>query len=355
MPIKVSVVNGTKRAGSMDILKYNLMNQTLPKSDFELIIVDELYEKRHDVVEEYFKGSGINLVQVNASKENHPKWKPWSWTFGRTKNLGLAYARGEVLVHCDDYWIFTPTTLEAIVAAWEEWGDQGVCVPMTVHFTHSNKVKSSFMQYSHARRQMWNERGGSDNLDTPPDTYISIYTEDFSNNPKIVKVANDEDELRCPAARVLGKMDEPRPDDIPRLKKWHVGETGGFKYWLSRHGAIWGLVMPVAASVRVNGVNDFLNGKWGSWGELNSRMHYAFNVRYVSTMNAMSCILHQIEWGYDNPRGLPRGPEGGENAGTPELMEAIARAEKGDCWAHNPWNLAEERAKAKHGVKTLIF
>ena len=350
MTIKISVALWTKRTGNIDIYKYNLMNQTFPKSDFEFIIVDELYEKRHDVIEEYFKGSGINLVHVNASKENHPKWKPWSWTATRSRNLALAYAKGEVLCLYDDYWYLTPKTLEAVWAAWDKWGIRGLCVPMMVPAYHCLVEKPVFVKYAKASREKWDERGGSDNLDAPPDTHISIYTEDFSEDSRPTLAPGWIDKGRNPA-KIVGEMRDPRPDDPPELKEHHAGEAGGFHYWKVPIANTGSMCVPVAQAVVVNGWNDCCNGNFGWEWEIDERMYPVFNHRHVSTRSAFVFNFQHAYWGFDNPIIL-----GKVNSPTSvNRISILSQLQRGFTWADNPFNMTNERLKVRRGEPTLIF
>lgn len=342
---KLSLALFTRRTGGIDVAKYNLLRQTF--RDFELLLVDELYEKRHTQVEKYFEGSGINLVHINASKEGHPVWKPWDFTVVRSQNMALTYATGELLVMNGDYWLMNPTALEAIWKAWEKWGRQGLTVLLSPHVRIFLDIKPSFRDYALKRKSGWKERGGSENLDAPPDTYISTYTQDFSTNPRIANPNVDE---RIPSARrefSYHDMRDPSPDDPPALKKHHAGSIGSFKYWIIGPGNAFSLIVPVEDAVKVNGWNHFFNGFWGKEEEINQRMNCAFKHRYLCTMAALAYNLPHNLWGADSPRHLGKGNR--------ENMEKVwEKMRQGEYWADNPFNIAEERRKLRETGKTDI-
>ena len=351
--VKISVGLIIKRAGGIDIAKYNMLSQTLPKDEFELIIVDELYEKRHDVVEEYFKGSGINLVHVNASKENHPKWKPWSWTVPRSMNLALVHATGQLLTICGDYWVYSPTTLECMLAAWEKWGTQGICVNLLYHSTHFLATNPLFKKYAGPRIGSWGKQGGSNNLDAPPATYISTFNKDFNEDPRYV-TKEEGDNVRAAICAITREMRDPRPDDPPEISYYHKGEAGRFKYWKAAVCGVWGFIVPVESAVKVNGWNDSFNDKWGAEGEIDSRMKYSDwdNHNYVCSTGAIAHHLPHEQWGADSPRALNKYNMGFEGSDSDLVLDKIR---KKDFWADNPFNMAEEREKVKRGEPTLIF
>lgn len=334
---KISVALVTKRPGGLDVAKYSLLQQTF--KDFELLIVDELYRKRREVVERYFQGSGFDFIHVDASKENHPRWKPWDFTVIRSYNLALVYARGELLMKIDDFWVLNPTALEATWKAWEAWGRQGIntlLVPAAKHFL---QIKPSFQQYVEGHP------GCGDYLDVPPDTYVSIYTQDFNENPQIQVTAVDD---RCPSVRVDGTMRDPNTSDPPDWRKLDAGAIGNFKYWTAAGHQAWALIAPVEDAVKVNGWDYSFCGKWGGEEEINQRMEYAFKQRYVRTTAAVAYqIPHDFEPGRLIESNL--GFQGCNKERTYEKLRA------GCFWVDNPFNIAEERQKVREGKKTVIF
>lgn len=345
---KISVVLLTKRTGGIDVARYSLVTQRFPKKDFEFILVDELHEKRAALVKEYFKGTGVKLVQVNASKERHPKWKPWEYTFGRSNNLGLLYAEGELLVFCGDYMLLCPTFLEAMWTAWEKWGRKGICVPISPHRETYHQYKPSLKEYCGKWRQIWDKRGGSSNLDAPPDTWISTYTKDFSEDPRVHGDIGHDQRFVTTKHCWYEEMRDPSPSDPPLLKEYHVGPAGRFNYWRMKAGDAFGCVVPVEDAVAVNGSDDSFNGYWGGWGEINIRMEKAFDHRYVYTLGCVYLSLPHRLWGWDNPRHL-----GKTNIATGGFKRAKQLAyDDGVTWADNPFNMAEERRRLRETGET---
>lgn len=343
---KISVALFTKRTGGIDVAKYGLVTQTF--KDFEFILLDELHEKRAALVKDYFKGTGVKLVQVNCSKERHPKWKPWDFTIGRSNNLGLLYAEGELLVFCGDYMLLCPTFLEAMWTAWEKWGRKGICVPISPHRETYHQFKPSLKGYCGKWRQIWDERGGSSNLDAPPDTWISTYTKDFSEDPRVHGDIGYDNRFLTTKPCWYEEMRDPSLSDPPLLKEYHVGPAGRFKYWRMKAGDAFGCVVPVEDAVAVNGWYDSFNGYWGGWAEINFRMEKAFDHRYVYTLGCIYLCLPHTLWGWDNPRHLGKTNSAVGNFGRAKQLAYV----DGITWADNPFNIAEERQRLRETGET---
>ena len=62
---KISILNITARHGGLDILRASLERQTI--KDFEVVIVDGLWEEREPQVKKYFKD--YDLIYVRESKK----------------------------------------------------------------------------------------------------------------------------------------------------------------------------------------------------------------------------------------------------------------------------------------------
>lgn len=62
--MKVSILCPVHRYGGLDMLFLGLENQTAPKFEWELILVDKLYKHRHHIVEDWAAKNDINAVHL---------------------------------------------------------------------------------------------------------------------------------------------------------------------------------------------------------------------------------------------------------------------------------------------------
>lgn len=99
----ISVVVPTMRVGGLDILFTGLHGQTF--KDFELVLVDGLYDKRKDIVQAAKRDFNVKHV----APINNPF--PIN-SFCRYANTGLVHARGQIVVFLVDYTWLPPNALE---------------------------------------------------------------------------------------------------------------------------------------------------------------------------------------------------------------------------------------------------
>jgi len=94
---KVSVITSTWRPGGIDVLFRGIADQTY--EDFEYILVDHRYEKRHEVVVSLAEEMGIrNFIHAPEHRRNGP------WYVGASGwNTGFLLAEGEVIIMLMDY------------------------------------------------------------------------------------------------------------------------------------------------------------------------------------------------------------------------------------------------------------
>jgi len=106
----------------------SLARQTLPKQEFEVIIVDRLKDIRKLDINRY--DMSIRHVKDKPSKwhgmkppEGFPsdRLAPFP-DVGNARNTGIIMARGEIVLFLDDTIMLSPTTLERVVRWWEEAG-----------------------------------------------------------------------------------------------------------------------------------------------------------------------------------------------------------------------------------------
>ena len=101
---KISVLDLTNRVGGMDILFESMKNQSF--QDFELIIVDAIYEKRKDVVAEKSKQYNFPVKHMPPNKNTFP-----IANYNNSMNTGLCAAEGEILYFTCDYAYMQKDTL----------------------------------------------------------------------------------------------------------------------------------------------------------------------------------------------------------------------------------------------------
>lgn len=96
--MRVSLVQITNKPGGIDILRDNLRRQTF--KDFEVVLIDELYDWREREVKDYLKEFNLKYVYT-VPKDNNDVWN-----FSKSMNAGLDVCAGEIIVSLQDYiWI----------------------------------------------------------------------------------------------------------------------------------------------------------------------------------------------------------------------------------------------------------
>lgn len=108
-------MNLTARHGGMDILKGSLERQIF--KDFELVIVDTLWEKREDKVKEYFKD--YNLTYVRQSKKREGAYS----NLAHADNEGFRACTGDLIVCVQDFIWMAPFALHKFWEAYQAYGD----------------------------------------------------------------------------------------------------------------------------------------------------------------------------------------------------------------------------------------
>jgi glycosyltransferase involved in cell wall biosynthesis len=101
----ISVVMPTMRPGGLDIVCSSLENQTF--KDFELVIVDNLYHYRKDLVAEKSKEYSFPIKHIPPMVDKFPIHSPSS-----TINTGIINTSGEVIIMTIDYKYFMPWCLQ---------------------------------------------------------------------------------------------------------------------------------------------------------------------------------------------------------------------------------------------------
>lgn len=106
---KVSVCSTAFRPGGIDILLAGMQQQTY--KDFEVILVDRRYERRHDSVVQMARDAGVSLMHVPEHRRNG-KWI----SFASAWNTCFAVARGELVLLLADWMCPPPDWIERHLA-----------------------------------------------------------------------------------------------------------------------------------------------------------------------------------------------------------------------------------------------
>lgn len=98
--MKISVIIPTVRKEKMlDFQLPNYAKQTFPKSDFEIIIIDDCPIDRKDSILDFGKKNGLNIKWMRSKK---PYYRSQA-QIGNARNTGLIHAQGELIVFNDDF------------------------------------------------------------------------------------------------------------------------------------------------------------------------------------------------------------------------------------------------------------
>ena len=114
--MEVSIVTPTNRLNSLRLNLMGLSKQTFPKSEFEVIFIDDYPQSR----EEETKGYGLNVKYLRS--------KPARWRsnalIANARNTGLIHAQGELIIFLDDYSWVRPQFIEEHYKGFQE----GYCI-----------------------------------------------------------------------------------------------------------------------------------------------------------------------------------------------------------------------------------
>lgn len=160
--MKISVCISTRRYGGLLRQVELFRNQTFPKTDFELVIIDGLYWQREQQVMEKARDCGLNLIYKKPRKLN----RKVSIDHPSMRNDGLVYAAGELIVFFDDYQIPSKNLLE------EHWRihKMGYCCPGRQYFFDAldfdNVKKIESLRFS-------NVKLGNDQIQVNPSVFYT--------------------------------------------------------------------------------------------------------------------------------------------------------------------------------------
>ena len=101
---RISVVCITIRPGVFRFLRETLEAQTF--KDFELVVVDGIYEKRHLEVAEYMKGFPFPFKHIPEGKRTK------RYALAQADNVGIKESSGELVVWLQDFILIPPDGLQ---------------------------------------------------------------------------------------------------------------------------------------------------------------------------------------------------------------------------------------------------
>ena len=104
--MKISVILPTNRPQGPMYALHSLSKQTMPKEDWELLIIDDYREDLIMYTAELFDLQNISVLR---SKPSH--WRS-NRLIGNARNTGLIWAEGELMVFLDEFCWVPPRWLE---------------------------------------------------------------------------------------------------------------------------------------------------------------------------------------------------------------------------------------------------
>lgn len=144
--MKVSVVYATARPGGLDILQACMRAQT--HTDLEVIIVDELTERRKMVQSGTFLG---NTSPPFIAIDPPPKKPGTHWNLSASLNTGCRVASGDLIVLLQDYIWVPEEGIERFVNRMYQEGQMNIITGVGHQYTLPSKIDNPLGLYS-----VWN-------------------------------------------------------------------------------------------------------------------------------------------------------------------------------------------------------
>lgn len=248
--MKVSVITITYRPGYIDTITQALRNQTMPKDDWELVLVDDLWEIRKEIVARHI-GNAFNFTHIPPREI-----KDYSAT-AIAINTGIVHAKGDLLYFSADYMYPHPRCLERHWEIFEKF-KPGVLISGPLLDGINTKNQSVWLEaqpvettvevdgkpityHEHSPAISWPMKPDSHLVQ--PENLISIWAEPFIPNwPET-----------CPPDWRLGWIGNFQIDN-----NLYVNARGPTWWWLGRNDSGSREVL-----MAVNGMNETLDGLHG--------------------------------------------------------------------------------------------
>ena len=109
--MKISIIVPTIRSEKMVNFQLpTFAKQTLPKGEFEIIIIDDCPIDRKDQIENFGRSNGLNIRWMRSKKSYYRS----NANIGCARNTGLINAKGELIVFIDDFSVVRHKYLESV-------------------------------------------------------------------------------------------------------------------------------------------------------------------------------------------------------------------------------------------------
>lgn len=135
----LSILVPTNRIGGLDVLFNSLAAQT--NKNFELVLIDNIYRYRRDLVKERTKNSPFPIKHIEPRDNPFP-----DVSYCRTMNTGVTHARGDLLLYlCDYCWLGS----DVVEAHLEFYGRRKQALALDFAYTQLPRLHDSFRPYVH--------------------------------------------------------------------------------------------------------------------------------------------------------------------------------------------------------------
>jgi glycosyltransferase involved in cell wall biosynthesis len=115
--MKISIILTTYRNGKLlDIQLLAFADQTFPREDYEVVIIDDASIYRKDQIENFAKTNGMNIQWMRGKKPYYRSLQ----NIGSGRNTGLIHSKGELAIFIDDYSYIKPEYLEKMWGIYKE-------------------------------------------------------------------------------------------------------------------------------------------------------------------------------------------------------------------------------------------
>jgi len=135
----VSIILPTMRVGGLDVTMFSLQNQTY--TDFELILIDGIYDYRKDIISDKLKEYNFPIIHISPVNNQFPQN-----SMCRYYNTGLKNASGKLVLFTCDYMYLPPECIETHVKSFIENGEKsGLMCPFK--YIRASNLSDDFPVY----------------------------------------------------------------------------------------------------------------------------------------------------------------------------------------------------------------